>query len=204
MLPLYADWWNALVGIEKVFWGISITFSVLFVIQFVFSLIGLDFDADADIDAGGMDGGFDADFTILSVRSFIAFFTFFGWAGVGVLNSGGAAILAIGIGAAAGFAAMFIVGYVMYLFTKLQDEGSIMVIDSAINNIGQVYLTIPPEKSGRGKIQVTVSGVLKEVDAMTENGQALPTGSQIMVIDVLDDTLLLVAPVEKEKILLDR
>ena len=202
---MFGDWWSALVGMEKVFWGISIIFSVLFVIQFVFSLIGIDLDTDVDMDGGGGDvGGIDGDFTILSVRSFIAFFTFFGWAGVGVLNSGGSTILAIGVGAAAGFAAMFIVGYVMYLFTKLQDEGSVMQIESAIHNVGQVYLTIPPEKSGRGKVQVAVSGVLKEMDAVTESGTALPTGASVMVIDVIDDTLLLVESVEREKVLLTK
>ena len=72
---ILGEWWAALAGIEKVFWGISIVFSVLFFIQFILSLLGLDFDTDTDLDTDGMESGLDADFTILSVRSFIAFFS---------------------------------------------------------------------------------------------------------------------------------
>ena len=74
MLLVLGEWWAVLEGIEKVFWGISIVFSVLFFIQFVLSLIGLEFETDTEIGID-TDTGFSADvaFTILSVRSFIAF-----------------------------------------------------------------------------------------------------------------------------------
>lgn len=202
---MLADWWAALSGLERVFWGISIVFSVLFFIQFVLSLIGIDFDADTDFDVGGGDvdtGGLDADFTILSVRSFIAFFTFFGWAGVGVINSGGSGLLAAGIGAAAGFSAMFVVAYMMYLFTKLQDEGSVFHIDSAIDAPGKVYLTIPPDQSGKGIVHITVNGTMREMKAMTES-TTIPTGTEIRVVDIINDNILLVEPADKDYLLLE-
>ena len=101
------DWWTALSGSQQIFWGISVVFSILFLIQFVFSLIGLDLDTDveadvsidADMDAGV---GMDADFAIFSVRSIIAFFTFFGWTGVLILNAGGSTLAAMGFGSLAG------------------------------------------------------------------------------------------------------
>ncbi|MEO1624230.1 MAG: hypothetical protein AAFV25_03660, partial [Bacteroidota bacterium] len=194
-LLFFGQWWSELDGVQQVFWGIALIFSVLFVIQFVLSLVGLDFDGDADGDFSGhadVDTGYslDADFTLLSVRSIIAFFTFFGWTGVIVLNGGHGTWAALGFASIAGMAAMFIVGYLMYLFSKLTQEGNVD-IKEALYNTGEVYLTIPANRGGYGKIHVKVSGSYQELDAVT-SGDALPTGSSIRIVEILDDNLLLV------------
>lgn len=199
-LAIQADWWEGLTNTEQVFWAISIIFSVLFLIQFVLSLVGLDFDGDTDFDGpadADSSGGhhLDTDFTLLSVRSIIAFFTFFGWTGVLLLNAGSGTWTAIGFSCLSGFIAMFIVGYMMYLFSKLSESGTFKT-QHALYNTGEVYLNIPSAKSGYGKVHLKVQGSLKEMDAVTE-GQALPTGSSVRVIDILDDNLLLVEPVEQ-------
>lgn len=193
----FGDWWSALDGANKVFWGIALVFSVLFVIQFVLSLVGLDFDGDADVDFSAdvdTDTGYslDTDFTVLSVRSIIAFFTFFGWTGVLILNNGGTTWAALGFASLAGLAAMFIVAYMMYLFSKMTQAGNIDMT-KAVFNTGEVYLTVPANKQGFGKVHLKVEGSFREVEAVT-NGDALPTGSAIRVIEVLEDNLLLVEP----------
>ena len=71
--------------------------------------------------------GLDAYFTILSVRSIIAFFTFFGWTGVLVLNAGGTTLTAIGAASVAGLLAMLLVGYLIYLFSKLSQDGNLNI-----------------------------------------------------------------------------
>lgn len=200
ILSIQAGWWSELASTAQVFWGISIVFSVLFVIQFVLSLIGLDFDSDTDIEIGvdsNTDSGYslDADFTLLSVRSIIAFFTFFGWTGVLVLNAGGGTWAAVGFASLSGFAAMLVVGYMMYLFSKLGESGTFNTKE-AIYNTGEVYLSIPAAKNGYGKVHLKIRGALKEMDAITEGNQPLPNGAAVRVIDVLDDNLLLVEPVE--------
>ncbi len=194
------DWWIALSGPQQAFWGISIVFSILFVIQFVFSLIGLDADMDADMEVStDMDAdpgfGMDADFTIFSVRSIIAFFTFFGWTGVLVLNAGRDVYTAIGYSFLSGTLAMFVVGYLLYMFSKLSEDGNIE-ISNAIFNTGKVYLTIPAGESGQGKIHITIDNSFREINAVTKNLEPLPTGSAIRVVDVIDDNLLLVEPIE--------
>ncbi len=194
------EWWSSLGSTLQIFWGISIIFSVLFVIQFVLSLIGLDFDTDADIDipSDSPDSGFglETDFTIFSVRSIIAFFTFFGWAGVLVLRSGGSTGAAIGFACLSGFSAMLLVGYMMYLFSKLTEEGN-LDINEALFNTGEVYLKIPANKEGYGKVHLKINGSLRELDAITTEGETLPTGSQVRVIEVLEDNLLLVEPIDE-------
>ncbi len=199
VLLLMDDWWGSLSSAEQVFWGISIVFSVLFVIQFVVSLIGLDFDHDADIDIHtdldtDADYALDPDFTLLSVRSIIAFFTFFGWTGVLILGKGGGIWQATGFASLAGLAAMFIVGYMVYQFSKLTQSGTANMNDAIYKN-GEVYLTIPANRNGVGKVHIKVQGSLRELDAITE-GETLQTGSQVKIIKVLDDNLLLVEPVQ--------
>ena len=196
------DWWVALSGPQQVFWGISIVFSILFLIQFVFSLIGLDADADMDGDmdiSGDVDTdpgfGLDTDFAILSVRSIIAFFTFFGWTGVLILNAGGSTLTAIGAASVAGLLAMLLVGYLIYLFSKLSQEGNLN-INNALFNTGTVYLTIPAAEAGQGKIHVTIDGTMREMDAITKEGVSIPTGSDIRVVEVLDNNILLVELVD--------
>ncbi|MEO1435494.1 MAG: hypothetical protein AAFV80_08150 [Bacteroidota bacterium] len=192
------EWWSSLVGLEKMYWGIAIVFTVLFVIQFVLSFIGLDVDADADFDAGGDVDGVDSGFTILSVRSIIAFFTFFGWTGVICLDFGLAPVLTGIISFATGFTAMFLVGYIIYFFLQMQSSGTLDV-ENALSQVGEVYLVIPESKKGTGKVQIKVQGTLRELDAIT-NGEAIPTGTMIRVIDILQNNTLVVEPVAEQLI----
>ncbi len=200
LLLTLGDWWSALSGAQQAFWGISIVFSILFLIQFVFSLIGLDMDSDADMDVStdvdaDADVGLDADFTLLSVRSIIAFFTFFGWTGVLILNAGGSTLAAISFASLAGIIAMTLVGYLIYLFSKLSQEGNIDV-NKALFNTGKVYLTIPAEEIGQGKVHINIQGSLREMNAVTKNLEPLPTGAAIRVIEVIDNKLLVVEPID--------
>lgn len=188
-------WWEPLNSTEKVFWTIALIFSILFLIQFVLSLIGLDFDSDADFEIGGdVEVGTELDpgFSILSVRSIIAFFTFFGWTGVLILNGGGTSWLAITLSFASGTAAMFIVAYIMYQFYKLGESGTIDLKKVKYKN-GEVYIPIPANKNGKGKIHIKIRGAVKELDAVTD-GDAIPTGTIIQVVEVLNNNILLVEP----------
>ena len=192
------EWWTPLNNAEKVFWAIALIFSVLFLIQFVLSLIGLDFEGDADFELGGdsdVASGLDSGFALFSVRSIIAFFTFFGWTGVLVLNAGGATLLAITLSFAAGVAAMLIVAYMMYFFHKMSESGTVN-LSKAKYKKGEVYIPIPANKNGQGKVHLRISGALKEQDAVTD-GDAIQTGAIIKVIEVLNDNILLVEPADQ-------
>ena len=199
LLLVFGDWWSSLNSSQQVFWGISIIFSILFIIQFVLSLIGLDFDSDTDFDVStdtDTDSGYSLDpsFTLFSVRSIIAFFTFFGWTGVLSLNAGVGTMMAAILASASGFVAMLIVGYMMFIFSKLGESGNINV-NEALFQTGEVYLTIPEGKRGQGKIHINIQGVMKEMDAITE-GKNLATGSTVRVVEIIDNQLLVVEPVE--------
>ena len=78
-----------------------------------------------------------------------------------------------------------------YLMMKSGEDGS-MKIQHAIGQVGEVYLTIPSNRKGLGKIQVKVTGSLRTLDAMTDDSVSLETGQLIKVIQVVSDNILLV------------
>lgn len=191
-------WWGNLSHTHQIFWAIALVFSILFLIQTILSMIGLEFsDADLDASADGGDFSMDADFSLISVKSIMAFFTLFGWAGVLLLNSGKEIWTTVGLSSIAGFVAMLSVAYLLYALTKLNESGNTDLTD-AIFQTAEVYLAIPPAKSGQGKVHLKLQGAVKEMDAITE-GSGVPTGSNVRVLEILDDNILLVESIEQYK-----
>jgi membrane protein implicated in regulation of membrane protease activity len=189
-----SSWWNAHSAPLQVFWGLAIIFTILFLIQTIIALIGLDFDSDTDVDIdldldldGDMEGGVHldsgADLQILSVRGFIVFCMLFGWSGLIVLHNGGSLTMAFIVSILSGLTAMVGVAYMFYGFMKMQSEGNIH-IENAMGESGDVYLRVPANLGGKGKVHVKVQGQLKEFDAMTRGKKEIPTGAKIKVVDI--------------------
>lgn len=193
---LITQWWDELTTVHQIFWGIALVFTILFIIQFIMSLIGLDYDSDIEIGGDTLEADleFDHSFQIFSLRSVIAFFSFFGWIGIFVLGKSEQVWIAVILATLGGFIAMVTVAYLMYLMTKLEEEGNIH-IQNAVDESGEVYLTIPESNSGRGKIHVNIQGSLKEVDAVT-NGKEIPTGSKIKVVEIINKNTVLVESIQ--------
>src|SRR5687768_4924378 len=112
------QWWETLSSAHQVFWFIAVIFSVLFFIQFVLLIIGFD-SHTGDFSSTDEGATFEQEFSALSVRSIIAFFTFFGWTGVLALNNNLPIWLAVVLAAISGLTAMFIVAYMIYKFSQL-------------------------------------------------------------------------------------
>ena len=55
-----------------------------------------------------------------------------------------------------------------------------------------MYLTIPGKKVGKGKILISVRGSVRELDAMTDNEEKIPTGSVVKVIRIENENILIV------------
>ncbi len=220
MFPLFSidEWWQVLSPAEHVFWIIALVSSLLFVTIFGLSILGLGADSDADVDVdvdtdvdldmdtdidvasdihiehvSGHDFSVDKEFSAFSIRGIIAFFTFFGWTGVYMLSQGKGVGFSVLMGLLAGSASMFVVAYMIYQFALMEKSGTVNVMD-ALDSTGEVYLSIPQNLEGKGKIHIVVDGSLHEFDAET-NGISIPTGSQVRVIDVREDDILLVEPV---------
>lgn len=195
------NWWSDLSTLKQIFYTVAIPATLILIIQSIMSLIGLgDFDSDVSgahdmgsdaftdhngLDSNALDNELDGAFKFFTIRGIVAFFSIFGWTGA-VLSNGLHPALAVVFAFLAGMLAMVIIGYLFYGMTRLQANGNIQY-NNCIGKSGEVYLTIPPTKQGRGKITLTVQERLIEVNAMTEATQPIKSGEQVIVIEMLPD-----------------
>lgn len=199
MYIFMSEWWELMSNSEKIFWSISIIFSVLFFIQFVLSLFGVGFgDDDAIHESDDKGYSLDKDFALLSVRSIIAFFTFFGWTGVLLLSKGNGTLFTVVMSFLSGSAAMLLVAYLMYVFGKLTQSGNVDVYE-ALFSTADVYLPIPERRKGVGRILIKLGGSIREMEAVTE-GDSIKTGQKVKIVEILDGNTFVVIPVETYEI----
>lgn len=209
------DWWEALSTFEKIYWYIAIPFSVILLIQLILTFVGM---GDADGDFGGSDldipdadveidldldtisedmidsdpSGYEdvSQFSMFTIRNFIAFFTLFGWGGIAAINNNLSTFWVIVVALISGLIAMSIVAFLFYSMSKLQDRGGELRIKNAINKIGSVYLPISAKAGNVGKVQIKVQGGLKELQAVTMGDTDLSTGSVVKVTGVINNILV--------------
>ncbi len=192
MLLSINSWWASMELIEQIYWAFALPFSAVFVIQMLITLIGAGGD---DVDSGG-DADFDVDsdagigFQFITLKNFIAFFTIFGWTGVACLDSGLGTGMTIFLSIISGMLMMLLMASLFYMIGRLAESGN-MKIDSAIGKTATVYLRIPAEKAGTGKIQVNVQG-LKTLDAMTSHTEDIKSGSMVRIVAVEAGDILIV------------
>ncbi|MBO4530226.1 MAG: NfeD family protein [Paludibacteraceae bacterium] len=193
MIGTFIDWFSNLEPGIKIYWAIALISSVIFVIQTIVSFIGIgDFDVDIDMNGGdGMDSSGFSD--LLSMRNAINFMLGFSWAGVCFYDkiSNGFILALIAILCGLAFVAIFI--YVFKKMMKLESNGA-YDINTAIGKTCDVYLRIPANRSGSGKVQISFNGSIQEIDAVTD-GEMIPSGSKVTVVEILNNKILRVEKV---------
>jgi len=213
---MITEWWAGLSLIMKVLWGVTLAASLIFIIQSVMTFIGaggdtgLDGDAGADFggsdpgldgSAGGLDHGSDvpdqtgfeghSGMNLYTFRNFINFLLGFGWTAILLSDKVKSSILLILIATFVGIGLVTVVMYMFKWLSGMQQSGTINLYKSAVGCQGDVYLTIPAERSGEGKVQISINNSIREYNAITD-GDAIKTGTPIKVTEVINDSTLLV------------
>jgi membrane protein implicated in regulation of membrane protease activity len=181
--------------------------------QFLMTLLGMGHDMPDDVPDDvphdfhfGHDGGADHEaahdaghhattsfIRLLTFRTVVAALTFFGLAGLAGNSAELAGELTFVIALAAGGAAMYGVHWLMQSLKRLRADGTVR-IERAVGRAGTVYLRIPANKSGAGKIQLNVQNRTMEYEAMTSH-DPLPVGAKVVVVNVLGPDTVEVDPV---------
>lgn len=185
-------WWTSLSTAMQVLWAITLSASLIFVIQTVMTFLGLG-DHDADFDLDTSDGSFDADpsMNLLTFRNLVNFCLGFGWTAVLMHEKIRSNALLIIVSVIVGILLVTVVMWIFKWLSGMQQTGNIDVHKSAVGCEGKVYLTIPGERKGEGKVQITINNAVREYDAVTD-GETIPTGKAIKVTEVINDYTLLV------------
>ena len=176
----------------QVLWAVTLSASLIFVIQTIMTFLGLGgHDGDFDLDAS--DGDFDADpsMNLLTFRNLVNFCLGFGWTAVLMSEKIESTALLIIVSVIVGVLLVAVVMWIFKWLSGMQQTGNIDVRKSAVGCEGKVYLTIPGERKGEGKVQITINNAVREYDAVTD-GDKIPTGTAIKVTDVINDYTLLV------------
>ena len=185
-------WWTSLSTAMQVLWAITLSASLIFVIQTVMTFLGLG-DHDADFDLDTSDGSFDTDpsMNLLTFRNLVNFCMGFGWTAVLMHEKIQSNALLIIVSVIVGILLVTVVMWIFKWLSGMQQTGNIYVHKSAVGCEGKVYLTIPGERKGEGKVQITINNAVREYDAVTD-GETIPTGKAIKVTEVINDYTLLV------------
>lgn len=210
------NWWNELGTAAQIFACMAIPATLVLLIQTIMMFLGIGDDSDgigdgsmddvgdvaSDADVGdgvfGEDSvsdvadtaGFDG-LRIFTVRGIVAFFVVFGWVGV-VMDSSGASLYAtLPVATVCGLGIMVVLAFLFRAVMRLRSDGN-ADNRNAIGTAGKVQLTIPPSRTGEGKVHLMLQGAYVERNAVTDEETAIPTGCEIVVVGVSGQTDLVV------------
>ena len=214
MFTTLTNWYAGLDATMQIFWACAIAASVVFIIQNALMLLGLggmdadvdadvstDFDVHADGDAdvstghSGHEGtlGSAGIFSLFTLRNFINFFLGFGWGGISLAPVVHSKALLVLLSFAIGVLFVAVFAVLMRMMLKLEKSGNFKIQD-CVGQTASVYLRIPGNHSGAGKVQISIHGSVYELNAFTDSPEQLATGSRVKVIDIIDSGSLLVSP----------
>ncbi|WP_188221162.1 NfeD family protein [Flavobacterium pokkalii] len=178
----------------KTFWYIAIPTSLIFAIQAVMTFSGVDSSdgLQADFD-GDLEGG-DSTFQLFSLRNLINFLLGFSWSGISLYNSIENSSLLIALAVIIGCLFVFVFFLIIKQVQKLEEDNSFK-LENTLHQSAEVYLTIPENKSGKGKIMISINGAFHELDAMTEHVEKIASGSTVKVVKIENNNIIIVQPI---------
>jgi membrane protein implicated in regulation of membrane protease activity len=184
------EWFAAFQPFEKVYWIIALIASGIFVVLMILTFVGGEFDDGGDIDSD-IDGDTGIHFQFLSFKNLVGFFTIFGWTGIACIGEGLSKGIVILISTICGLLMMAIMASLFYYLGKLNSSGSLKM-QNALNQIGEVYLTIGANRSRIGKVHINIQGGLRELEALTDETTDLHQGDIITVTEITGTGILIV------------
>ena len=202
-------WWAGLQPLNQWFYVAAAFFSVFFLVQLVMAIAGVggtETALDAHVeptwthDTPSDAGETLLTFKLLSVRSILAFFTLFTWAGALYMSQHLSVARALSYALIWGLAAMVIVSLVFHLLRRMATTGN-QRIGTCVGNVGMVYLDISPR--GQGEIRMPCSGIMTHFKARMADGAGVAAGATVKVTRVLGPNCVEVEldqkpPVKKE------
>ncbi|MDD4164222.1 MAG: hypothetical protein PHD66_03235 [Eubacteriales bacterium] len=200
------QWFDDLSSLQQIFAFFAIPSSLILIIQTILLLIGFSGDSDIDVDGFDSDVSFDQDgdleggsdgFALFSIRGIMAFLCIGGWSGIVFAGTDMGSALAIFLAILCGFAALVGMAYMLKLILSLQSSGNINLAN-AIGKVGQVYIPIPGDRKGSGKVNVIIQDKYTEINAITNEPETLKTGEAVRIVSTDETGLLVVERLKRQ------
>lgn len=174
----------------KTFWFVAIPSSLIFVIQTIMTFIGADATDGVNADFDSNLTGTEAPFQLFSLRNLINFLLGFSWTGISFYTIIGNPLLLLLVALIVGSLFVFLFFLIISQVQKLAEDNSFRYANT-INKTAEVYLNIPANRQGKGKVLISVNGAVHELDAMTDN-ERIVAGSVVKVIKIESESILIV------------
>lgn len=194
------EWYAGLTILEQIYFWVGVVSSVALIVQIIllcFSSFGgdLDIDGDGDIDVDG-----DSGVSIFTLKSITAFLAVGSWAGlltcaIAPVEMHWLSAIFVILGGGAAFAAVV---FLMRAMLRLQYNGTLQT-DKLVGMRATVYVSVPAERSGRGKITLNAQGRYLELDAVTD-GDKITTDEVVEIISTENECTVVkrAAPAEDQ------
>ena len=172
----------------RVFAIVAIPSTLVLVVQTILLFFGFDEEFDGDVDIPGDDG-----MVLFSLRGIMGMAAVGGWSGLVLYQTGLPLGMAVLLAVVFGFIALVGIAWLMKVSMKLQSSGN-LDLGYAIGKVGTVYIPIPAEMKGTGKVNITLQERLVEVNAVTACDRKLVTGESVRVVGTDETGVLVVEP----------
>ncbi len=189
-------WWNNLSNFQQGSFIIAVTTSVIMLIFLLLMIIGIN-DLEFDgVDSPDLDVFNDepligfAGLRILTLRGILVLISMGSWT-VFLLEPIMHWGFAVFIGFLVGSVSALLVALAFRASMKLESSGNISY-KNAIGKDATVYIRIPKNRLGKGKITMNIQERFVEVDAITDDDKDLAPKSIVIIKDVMDETTLIV------------
>ena len=179
------EWWTSIGWAKQVLGSLAIVASFLLLLWLILHWFGLDHEEETND---------KKHIPIIDTKAILLFFMFFGWSAFLIVKNNvlfPSLLYAILIGIL--FAAGSKYSNLVFLWRTRKRAINLQQIREST---GEVLVSIPPHRNGFGKVHLNMRGAPNELEAMTA-GQAIQPGMSVRVIDVIDNEVLVVEPVNK-------
>lgn len=211
-----STWWGGLDLFTQILYCVSIPSTLILLIQTVLIIMGFG-DGGPDVnlsDTSGIDlpdcdcgmcdvtdvsdvGGDIANpadigaMHLFTFQGIVTFLCVFSWASILTYMGCGLIPVALIVGFVLGAAAMFGVAKIIQLMGRLAQNGNI-VARKFLGETGTVYIPIPANAKGTGKINIALGERYVEFEAVTEGAEELTSGEAVRVTDIRSENILVV------------
>ena len=134
------------------------------------------------------EAGMDA-LRLFTLSGVVSFFTVFGWSSIILYQNALPGALAVVFGLALGYGAMYGAAKLVQWSICLQEDGN-LDLDNALGQLAQVYIPIPAAGGGERNVTLTLQDRFVELNAVSAEGEAIPSGMQVHVTGIKDGVLI--------------
>lgn len=191
-------WWTNLMTLQQIAFILAVTATVIMLIFLLLMIFGVD---DSTFDGGFQDADLDfladeplsaiSGLKILTIRGMLVFFSIGGWV-VFIIAPFMHILLVLLLGLLAGILASYLQAIAFKAALNLESSGN-LDYKRTIGKVATVYIRIPKERSGKGKVILTLEDRFIEVDAITDDQLDLLSKTMVDIVGLENDTTLVVS-----------